>query len=266
MAPVDLSQLRLNRVSCDPHELPSDPEDEDMDAYWDREADEIYIRPYRVDICGPRNEVVGNIRLFLIERDEMVDEAEHDFVAVLDDHSRELSDFASTLFSRKGKIKRDVVSRGRGVWGRELDRDSKVAYLDTIRIKKEHRSQGIGKWAINQLLRDCDVYLDNAQFLYALPASLWSDVPELDQRANQETPEQLDAASERVVSFFRKVGFRRLGTTPYFCCARSPSHLSHRLPVQMDADEVAEPDPFASLDPLVRRAMTILQRQNRDFF
>lgn len=44
MAPVDLSQLRLNRVSCDPHELPSDPEDEDVDAYWDREADEIYIR------------------------------------------------------------------------------------------------------------------------------------------------------------------------------------------------------------------------------
>lgn len=39
-----------------------------------------------------------------------------------------------------------------------------------------------------------------------MPCALWSDYPELDRSNCKGTPEELKAASARVVRFFRKVG------------------------------------------------------------
>lgn len=129
------------------------------------------------------------MRLHVIARKELVQAGEN-FVGVLDEHSGEsaspndlydrrlsqsvrpnivcdwlhsageLSEFADRLFSHKGKIARGVVSEGRNVWGRELNRDGTVAYLEAICIDKAYRCQGVGAWAINQVLRDNHLYLD----------------------------------------------------------------------------------------------------------
>ncbi|BGP52821.1 hypothetical protein JCM8202v2_000378 [Rhodotorula sphaerocarpa] len=299
MTPIDLSQVRLRSgreeeeededVNEDPEHDGADEDeqmDQEMDEYddyddyddrdeSDLDPDERYITLLYIDICGPDKEAIGTMRLHVIARKELVQAGEN-FVGVLDEHSgesaspndlydRELSEFADRLFSHKGKIARGVVSEGRNVWGRELNRDATVAYLEAICIDKAYRCQGVGAWAINQVLRDNHLYLDDAQYLYAMPCALWSDYPELDRSNCKGTPEELKAASARVVRFFRKVGFRRLGTSEYFCCARSLSHPSRALPPDQDADEVTLPDLLAGLNPTARQAVTISQRQNLDF-
>lgn len=106
------------------------------------------------------------------------------FVALLDDHSSEprtfslselrhltprtalrpaageLSDFAATLFDGRGRIKSSVAREGEEVWGRELDADATVAYLQEFRVDKDLRSQGIGRWALGEILKHTDVYID----------------------------------------------------------------------------------------------------------
>lgn len=59
-----------------------------------------------------------------------------------------------------------------------------------------------------------------------------------------------------------QLGFRRVGTTAYFCCAHSLSHPSHAVPADQDADEVKPANPFAGMDPTMARTMTMLSRQN----
>lgn len=72
----------------------------------------------------------------------------------------EASDFAATLFNRRRQIKSKFAHEGTGVWGRELNADATVAYLQEIRVDKEVRSQGIGSWALREILRCNDLYLD----------------------------------------------------------------------------------------------------------
>lgn len=55
---------------------------------------------------------------------------------------------------------------------------------------------------------------------------------------------------------------RRVGTTPYFCCARSLSHPSRAVPADEDADEVELEDFRARMDPTLGQAMTLLDRQH----
>lgn len=57
--------------------------------------------------------------------------------------SDEVSDSATTLFTRRGHIKR-IAREGTGVWGPELNGDDTVAYLQEIRTEKDFRNQGTG--------------------------------------------------------------------------------------------------------------------------
>lgn len=72
----------------------------------------------------------------------------------------ELSDFAATLFDGRGQIKNHVAREGKGVWGRELNAATTVAYLQELRVEKEFRSKGIGRWALSEILKHTDEHLD----------------------------------------------------------------------------------------------------------
>ncbi|POY71298.1 putative Diamine N-acetyltransferase [Rhodotorula taiwanensis] len=155
----------------------------------------------------------------------------------------EASDFGATLFHRNGKVKAEV--------------DAVVAYLEEIRVKKEYRSQGIGTWALQQLLVDNEYHLEGARFTYGLPSALWSNFPHLDQRECKDTPAEVTAAD---------VGLRRVGTSAYLCCAHSSNHLSHAIPADQDAEHVKIADELGDTgDETLRRALQILQRQNIPF-
>ncbi|KWU46706.1 hypothetical protein RHOSPDRAFT_31522 [Rhodotorula sp. JG-1b] len=208
MPAVDLNGLRLLRFDHDPYERDSDEEDE-YEGNIEPEPDEVLIKTK-----------LGNVRFWLM------------------DH--EASNFAAALFNRRGHIKSKLAHEGWGVWGRELNADAVVAYLQEIRGDKEVRNQGIGSWALREILRCNVLYLDGAHFIYALPCDF--------------TLSGLVRAPG--------LGFRRVGTTAYFCCARTLSHLSDAVPANTDADKVEPANPFAGMDPTMARAMTVLSRQN----
>ncbi|GAA5872302.1 hypothetical protein JCM3774_003338 [Rhodotorula dairenensis] len=268
MATVDLSQIRLIRYEHDPYARDSEEEDEGEDSDFEPELDEVLIKTVDIEIVSVQaGKRVGKVRFWLAERAEIVEQA-GSFVALLDDHSGEASDFAATLFTHRGHIKERIVREGKGVWGRELNEDDTVAYLQEIRIDKDFRNQGIGSWALSQILTHSDAYLEGlspqgAQFIYSLACSLHSEWP---RPASYDDPDPYAAEKEamtvRIVGFFRRLGYRRVGTTSYFCCARWPTHPSRAVPANEDADEVERAGPFSEVDPTVVRAMEIFSRQN----
>ncbi len=81
----------------------------------------------------------------------------------------EASEFAATLFNRRGHIKKRVAPDGKGVWGRELNEDALVAYLQEFRLNKDVRNQGIGGWVLGEILKHSDVYLDVSYCQLARP-------------------------------------------------------------------------------------------------
>ncbi|GAA5992034.1 hypothetical protein JCM10908_000707 [Rhodotorula pacifica] len=261
MPTVDPNTLELVRYEHDPYERDTEEEDDyEADEEDEPEPDEVLIRTVDVQIVDPDGKQLGNLHFWLMDRKEIVQEV-GDFVALLDDHSQEASDFGATLFDHRGKIKR-IVREGKGVWGKELNVDATVAYLQEIRIDKDFRSQGIGSWALARVLSHNRIYLDGAQFIFTLACALHSEWPDCTSY-NEEDPyrSEKQAMSLRILGFFRRLGYRRVGTTAYFCCARSLSHPSRALPADQDAAEVEEADPYAGMDETLARAMTMLDRQ-----
>lgn len=125
-----------------------------------------------------------------------------------------------------------------------------------------------------------------AQFIYTFPATLNSEWPYPEPFASSDPyADEKNAMSDRLVQFYRRVssllsfdrcmssaqlidispaqlGFRRLGTTGYFCCARALTHPSRAVPANEDAERVEPAVPFAELDPATACAMVILGPEN----
>ena len=61
------------------------------------------------------------------------------------------------VFTNNGYIKQslhrhDSPDRGTGVWGSEINRGT-LAYIESLKINPKYERQGVGRWAIESLLR-----------------------------------------------------------------------------------------------------------------
>ncbi|KAI0056423.1 hypothetical protein BV25DRAFT_1920971 [Artomyces pyxidatus] len=213
--------------------------DSDEDDYDSDEDDELrWIKDRKVAIMTPDGEEVGSISLQIIRRQSILDEGES-FYMVMDERSHDLMNLACLFTARDARLKPEVQTAGTGVWrAAEFARDENMAYVEEIVIKDSWRGKGVGTWALSSLfhldlLRDADVH-----FLWAWPTILNHLEP---RRSDPSVPlapseiEALDAKKERIVSFFRKIGFRRVGTGSFFCLAKNPRHRSRAVPVSGDA-------------------------------
>ena len=65
--------------------------------------------------------------------------------------------FSMSVFDKKGRIKRSLhkpgsQDRGTGVWGPEINR-GRLGYIETIEVNPKYQRQGLGRWAIENLLK-----------------------------------------------------------------------------------------------------------------
>lgn len=64
-----------------------------------------------------------------------------------------------SVFNKNGRIKSSLFrhgseERGTGVWGKEINHGI-LAYIEEIRVFPKYQRQGVGSWAIDNVLK-CD--------------------------------------------------------------------------------------------------------------
>lgn len=134
-----------------------------------------------------------------------------DFLAMMDEPSDELMQFAFALFDDNGRLKPDVQTQGTGVWGRELSGDRtgrKIFYIEEMKVARPHRNSGVGTWMLEHVW-ELDG-LENAKFMFCWPTVLPEDRPSrnLIKATGSSSPEaeaEFDRMREEITRFFHKV-------------------------------------------------------------
>ncbi|OJT12386.1 hypothetical protein TRAPUB_11088 [Trametes pubescens] len=174
---------------------------------------------------------VGEIRALQIRRDW----CRGDFFDIMDDESDELFSFASTLFDKYGRLRKELIEnaylRGTGVWGRELD-DGVLLYIFDINIKENFRRQGVASHLLQELVlstaaRDANA---NAKF-FAWP------LPTIHLDNEDQWRDQREIAR----ALFSQNHFRRVGRTDFVAYVPQAAHPSRLLPNENDVGIYHEP-------------------------
>ncbi|GAA5982929.1 hypothetical protein JCM5350_001558 [Sporobolomyces pararoseus] len=217
-ATIDLSQLKLERIERDPDTLSDlgleghtreDCPDIELDDAELQEFEGGYVRDKAAEygIYGMNHQQYGTITIWYNDKNKLG----KDFYWLMDAFHSETEHIASQLFNTKGVFKSKFLSEGTGVWGPEVDKTG----------------------------------LEDLQFLITLPAPTPHELTDF-KRSQVSDPEEIDRLGQqewdyivhnRINPFLRRVGFRRIGTTRLFCCARSPDHPSKLIPIDQDANE-----------------------------
>ncbi|KDQ60285.1 hypothetical protein JAAARDRAFT_601749 [Jaapia argillacea MUCL 33604] len=153
----------------------------------------------------------------------------------LDSKSQELAKLA-LLFDDEGHLLPGVGSAGTGCWRPEdFWNDGDIVYVEEIVVESKYRGMGVGSWVYPRLLELEE--LKRFHFLIAWPTVL--NHLELDSGAfsdaSQEAKDAFPRKLERLAKFHRKVGFRRLGNSFFFCLAKDEHHASRSIPAEDDA-------------------------------
>ncbi|BGO94627.1 hypothetical protein NBRC10512v2_000442 [Rhodotorula toruloides] len=248
MIPLDLSTLSLRYHSRQPH----DYEDEPLmgEHYLDEESGRRNrvktvcssfvsrsLRTDRVDShAGPlvrdrRRERQGSRQdiAWIFRTKEFQDEG--GWLMFMDEESQETHEF-SGLFTDRALLKAQFSREGTGVWGAEVTERPFIAYIEGIRVEPEYRGQGVGRWALERLLEVKDPYFGTVDFIFAWPTPHPKDAPKRDDPNREQI---WDTQTARAVKTFQCAGYRRVGTTAFFCLARDPNHPSRRIALEQDA-------------------------------
>ncbi|CDR36060.1 RHTO0S01e13322g1_1 [Rhodotorula toruloides] len=149
----------------------------------------------------------------------------------MDEESQETHEF-SGLFTDRALLKAQFSREGTGVWGAEVTERPFIAYIEGIRVEPEYRGQGVGRWALERLLEVKDPYFGTVDFIFAWPTPHPKDAPKRDDPNREQI---WDTQTARAVKTFQCAGYRRVGTTAFFCLARDPNHPSRRIALEQDA-------------------------------
>ncbi|KAJ7178749.1 hypothetical protein C8R43DRAFT_871920 [Mycena crocata] len=150
----------------------------------------------------------------------------------------ELFTMGSTLFDKYGEVRpwhvENEYHKGSGAWGRELN-EGRLVFVLFVSVDAPYRKQGIGSWALRQLY--ASEHIEENDKLICWP----SPVPRPPQ-------DQWLSAFDEVVTFYRKVGYRRIGATSFFGYAQDPEHPSRKIAHLHDFDPCEKylggPDPI----------------------
>ncbi|KAF9078126.1 hypothetical protein BDP27DRAFT_345459 [Rhodocollybia butyracea] len=181
---------------------------------------------------------VGHIIVQFIDVSRMEDS----FCLLMDGWSHELAEF-SAIFDPENGILREMVCRaGTGCWNMDDAwemLEHPYLYIEEVVVEEAWRGRGIGSWAIPQLFQTEKVKASGSTYLFTWPTVL-----------NRLEPHHLfgpidtmayEAKRQRNINFYRKIGFRRLGNSCFFCLAKDVNHPSRRIAPDQDAVYVEPP-------------------------
>lgn len=100
----------------------------------------VMLRYVYINVVDDKEGELGTLRALQIHRD-----THHEYLGALDADSREMYEFATTLFDESGDFRSELIEddylRGTGVWGRELDNDAPLLYINSIHVEEKVRVQ-----------------------------------------------------------------------------------------------------------------------------
>lgn len=198
-------------------------------ATWEPVGEEVPAAPGRKRRgVAPR---IASCTASLIRRDWL----RESFCLEMEEHSPETSNLAFELFDRYGRLDREYrehdFKKGTGVWGKEFDHGDLLVF-DEPHVDTPWRRRGLGSRVVEAILQTA------RQSVAARPVGLFTVRPAdffAVVRPGWLDPEYDDRDEMRISrNFWRSLGFRRIGTSPWFARADSPDHPSRRLEAAQD--------------------------------
>lgn len=170
----------------------------------------------------------------------------------MEEVSEETCDMAFGLFDRYGRVERKYIKpgfrQGTGVWDRELDHGD-ILFIDKLRVESEARRRGVGTKLFKAVLNHVRGSAGPRKFVAVVgPGILRQDTDETDR---DEAMGAL-ATSRR---FWRSLGFRRIGTSPWFAYTDQPGHPSKELDISKDWDSVQDTGSYTAISQHVQAAL-----------
>ena len=186
----------------------------------------------------PEGTSIGYCTAKLIQREEICG----NFYNEMEEPSMDTSLLAFALFDRYGRLRPEFKShpyrQGSGVWNDEID-EGVVFLIEEVFIEEDYRRQGLGKKVMAALLEKAKGKIEGYFFAFVRPDNL-TKVEDQEKRfqgkSDQELESLLQQDRQTAISFYRSLGFRRIGSSDWFGLASDPNHLSHSLPAIRDFD------------------------------
>ncbi|KAF4630252.1 hypothetical protein G7Y89_g7883 [Cudoniella acicularis] len=212
-------------------------EDEDHGDEFTR-----WMQTIRVHCSYERKEIGRGFGRY-VQRDRIRDSFWRD----MEEPCQELSQIAFELFDRYGRLRTELknhpIQKGTGVWGSELDLGSFFVIEDLL-IDKEWRRKAIGAKIVTYLIKKSRARSRDPQFSLVVPGWLTRDIEsDILGKTKDEQREIRVRAVDNAVSFYRSLGFRRIGASSCFGLATDASHPARAILPTGDFDPaVEEPD------------------------
>jgi hypothetical protein len=190
--------------------------------------------------CSHNGKVIGRGLGRYVKRDHI----RSAFWRDTEEPCQELSKVAFQLFDRYGRLKKEFkdhpIRKGTGVWGSELDLGS-FFVIEDLQVDKEWHRKGVGKIIALFLIEKSRSGRREPDFSLVIPGWLTRDVAsEIDGKTKLEQREVEFRAEDVARSFWRSLGFRRIGASCCFGLSNEPSHTAHGLLSNDDFDPAVE--------------------------
>lgn len=225
--------------------------------------------------CSYKGQVIGQGSGWYVQRDRM----RNSFWEDMDEPSQGLSATAFDLFDRYGRLRKELkdhpVRKGTGVWGSELDLKP-FFVIEELLVDKQWRRKAIGTKIATYLIEKSQARSRHSEFSLVAPGWLTRDIAsEVTGKTKAEQREIGARARDNAVSFWRSLGFRRIGASGYFGLAKSPNHPARAILPTDDFDPAAVVDgnrkssrqePLKDRLPLRHAAITLPDSECVEFF
>ena len=189
------------------------------------------------DTSDKKSKRIANCVSKLIHRDQI----RGTFYADMEEPSQDTSALAFDLFDRYGCLKREFiehpVKKGSGLWGKELDAGD-LLLIESITVEKDHQRQGIATKLANRVWEKARKLGGSVPYalVWATHLNTSSYRLEASYLSDTERKASFDRSQARAVAFWRSLGYRRVGSTQWFCLAADLNHPSHKIAANDDWD------------------------------
>lgn len=190
--------------------------------------------------CSYEGKAIGRGFGRYVHRDRIRD----NFWRDMEEPCQELSSIAFGLFDRYGRLRRELkdhpIQKGIGVWGPELDLGSFFVIEDML-IDKEWRRKAIGTKIVTYLVEKSRTGSRDSQYSLVAPGWLTRDIESDTRGKTKDEQREIRArAYDNAVSFYRSLGFRRIGASSCFGLATDESHPARAILPTDDFDPAEE--------------------------
>ncbi|KAK6358054.1 hypothetical protein TWF730_007408 [Orbilia blumenaviensis] len=191
----------------------------------DKIGREDWLTTIRVDLTANRMAVGTGLGKYLAK-----DKIRDIFWKTMSEEVAEFRRMAYFLFNRYGRFKEHFkshpVQRGSGVWGDELD-NGDIFFIECVHVVPAWRRKGFGNMIIDELIAKSCREGRTPVVTIVSPQCFLNEIQERTKNEGWYKAHQIEARTmEQIISFWRKSGFRRIGSSRFFGRPTDPSHPS----------------------------------------